>query len=62
MAFPRKAAREMAVCVSNPPAAARAEYSPKDRPATKSGTMPISFSTAVSPAAKATIQGWVYRV
>ena len=47
---------------SNTPAAWRAEYSPRLRPAAHLGTMPSSCSRAVTPAAKATMQGWVYRV
>lgn len=46
----------------NTPAHWRAEYSPRERPAAYSGTMPRSASRAVMPAAKATIQGWVYSV
>ena len=46
----------------NPPAQYRAEYSPRLSPAAQSGTMPSSASTAVTPAAKATMQGWVYSV
>ncbi len=49
----------MAVCVVQSSSCRQGGILPKDRPATKSGTMPISFSTAVIPAAKATIQGWV---
>ena len=62
MAAPRKAASATAVSASNTPAACSAEYSPRDSPAAASGTMPFSASTAVSPAAKATMQGWLYCV
>ena len=44
----------------NTPAHWRAEYSPRLRPAATSGMIPFSRSTAVTPAAKATMQGWVY--
>ena len=57
MAFPRNATTFTAVFASNTPAAYRAEYSPRDRPAAAAGTIPFSASTSVSPAAKATIQG-----
>ena len=62
MAFPRKATSSTAVLESNAPAAWRAEYSPRLRPAATSGMIPFSRSTAVTPAAKATMQGWVYWV
>ena len=59
MARPRKATSRMAVAASQTPAAWRAEYSPRERPAATAGVIPRSRSTAVSPAAKATMQGWV---
>ena len=59
MARPRKATSFTAVAASNTPAAWRAEYSPRDSPAATAGSMPFSRSTAVMPAAKATMQGWV---
>ena len=62
MAFPRKATRRTAVSASKTPAACRAEYSPRERPAAAEGVIPLSRSTAVTPTAKATMQGWVYRV
>ena len=62
MALPRKATSSTAVTASKTPAAWRAEYSPRDSPAAAEGTTPCSRSTAVSPAANATMQGWVYRV
>ena len=59
IALPRKATSLTAVAASKTPAAWRAEYSPRDSPAATAGTMPFSRSSAVTPAAKATMQGWV---
>ena len=59
ISFPRKATISMAVSGEITSAQARAEYSPRERPAAKSGRMPISFRIAVTPQAKATIAGCV---
>ena len=62
MAAPRKAASATACTGPNTPAAHSAEYSPKLSPAAAAGFAPACSSTCVTPAAKATMQGWVYRV
>ena len=52
----------MACFAVNTPAASSAEYSPRESPAVYAGCTPFSASTAVTPQAKATMQGWVYWV
>src|SRR5699024_6135885 len=62
IALPRKATSSTAVFASKTPAHSSAEYSPSERPAAKAGATPASRNIAVTPAAKATMQGWVYWV
>ena len=59
MARPRKARVFSTVSRSSTPAAYRAEYSPRDRPAAAQGLMPLAYSRSVTPTAKAAMQGWV---
>ena len=59
---PRLQTRRNPVCRSNIPLTVAATTSPREKPATTSGVMPLSISTDAAASSIAKRPGWVFRV